>query len=1093
MGKVQPSISRFFQVLKLEKSPNSECNVSIDLTQEEEDFSSSSPMKRKLVRNQLKESKVTEANSRKKAKSDSNIDPVTLTSTGSIASQTGSPQGESKDEIEIETIEVEDRDREDKDNMEIEVKPKNRKSPAKKLKPIVRTIPELDEEYEEEPVKIKSPSPVPVKTKGKAETKPKTNPPKRTTKQTTASVSKLTPLEKQIVQFKLDHPDKILAIQVGYKFKFFGPDAVIVAKILNIMLVPGKIKLDEENSQYDRIAYCSIPDNRLHVHLQRLLSQGLKVGVVKQTETAAVKQVDGNKNSLFERKVTAVYTRATYMDDEMLNMSSNEGASNGKYILCIDELACNGSGQVSMVAVLPATGEILYDVFVDNVTRSELETRLTYLSPSEILVISLSEVLSKELKKVVMISSSANNAKVEHIVRKQTLKYDKTLQEFFEESSDLLEYYINNFTPNIRSCIVELIMYLTEFKLSNVFTIKTNIQHFSDTKQHMLLPANTLQSLEIFHNSNNNTSGKGSLIWILNHTRTKMGERLLTKWISKPLIDKIAIEQRLDAVLDLKSSFNHFIESLLKQLDKVGKAGLDFENSMIKVHYAATYKMDKIGRKETFIFLRILTETLDLVRNFETQISEMTLSSCLLRRIFTDLLEFSKSDSIPKLFRMINPLGALDESDPYNQKVSFFKHKWEEVEKVTHEINEIESLMQQELAGVRKLLKRPQLNYVTNMKETHLIEVRNGAMTNNLPLDWIKINSTKSVSRFRTPEISKLLKNLNYQNDMLLQACDSAYSQFLTQIDSQYDYITKIVRSLLEFDCLLSLSAASSTSVNLVKPEFVNELTIDIKQGRNPIIESLKQDYIPNDISMSYDSNRSLIITGPNMGGKSSYVRQVALIVILAQIGCYVPCESAKLGVFDSIFTRMGAQDNIIRGESTFMVEMMECSYILQNVTDRSLVILDEIGRGTGTTDGISIAYSILDYFINSKCLTLFITHYPSLHIFENLYPGIVENYHMGFIEQQRSEGEWPEIVFLYNVAKGVVTNLYGLNVAKLAGILEEIVQKAYKKSIEMKEEIERIDAERFGIELVKVMKKVESERSDEELYQKLKLLSANL
>lgn len=916
-------------------------------------------------------------------------------------------------------------------------------------------------------------------------------PARRATKATKSELpfmALLTPLEKLAVHFKQDNPDKILAIQVGYKYKFFMQDAVVVARILNIMLVPGKVNLDD--SCHDRLAYCSIPDNRIHVHLQRLLGQGHKVGVIKQTETAAIKTVDGNKNSLFERKLTGVYTRATYMDDEMLKMQLGGGASRGdergQYIICIDELAFPAGGRttkgkISFVAVLPSTGEVLHETFTDDVTRSELETRLTHLAPSEIIVLSRGgEGISKEVRKVVKIAATAHNANVRHVDRKDDLHYGSQLTDFFVQDPSLVEFYQTQLDTCTQACVGELIEYLAEFKLSYIFTVKSNVQVFSDRKRYMLLPANAMQSLEIFTNSTGSGSNiqRGTLVWILDHTRTKMGERLMTKWIGRPLIERGAIEERLDAIADLRSGYMHFIEAIMKLLDKIGSSGIDFEKCMIKVHYASAYNMDKIGRKECYLFLKSLHDLMVLVNGFDTNIGEVLgegkLQSALLTQILLTLVALSKSDVVTNLVNMINVSGAMNEGDSTMQKVQFFRYQWAEIEEVQQKIDEVEGQLETELNKVRKVLKKPQLNYVTNMKETHLVEVRNGVMTKNLPLDWIKINSTKSVSRYRTPAITQLLKQLNYHNDMLVQACDAAYNQFLCKIDSQYEYINKIVRCVLELDCLLSLTAAASTNAELVRPQFVDEVYIDIVKGRNPIIESLKTDYIPNDVKMSQDRDRCLIVTGPNMGGKSSYVRQAALIVIMAQIGCFVPCESARLGVFDSIFTRMGAQDNIIKGESTFMVEMMECSNILQNCTERSLVILDEIGRGTGTTDGIAIAYAILDYFINKQCLTLFITHYPSLHTFEENYRGLVQNYHMGFIERRVTGQEWPDIVFLYTVVKGVVTNLYGLNVAKLAGIPSEIVSSAYSKSVELRREVEEAMARKFALEIAKALKQLE-------------------
>ncbi|CUM57253.1 DNA mismatch repair protein MSH3 [Debaryomyces fabryi] len=908
-----------------------------------------------------------------------------------------------------------------------------------------------------------------------------------------SSNKKLTPLEKQFIEMKRSNLDKVLAIQVGYKFKFFGEDAVVVSQILSIMLIPGNIKLDD--SQHDRFAYCSIPDNRLHIHLKRLLNQGLKVGVVKQTETAAIKSVDSNnKSGLFERKITGVYTKATYMGDELLtgdpniNRTSVTDDEMGDYIFCIDELH---SKDIGMIAIQPITGDIIYDAFKDNVTRDELETRLIYLNPSEIIVINDNSEISKETLKMINIVNDKVN--IIHKPRRSQTKYTNEIYNFFStidegKYKDLGEQYLLKFPNNIQSCMIELIQYLEEFKLSNIFTIISNVSCFSNSKTCLVLPSSTVQALEIFQNTTDANSNKGSLIWLLNHTRTRMGNRLLVKWISKPLIDKDQIEERLQAIEDLTFKFNHFIDSLKNQLDKIGKASIDLEKNLIKVHYSSTYQLDKISRKEVYLLLKCFDDILTMIKHFENPTNNQfeSIHSPLLLRIFDELIKLSKEDTVKNLLDMISA-DALDDSNLNDQKIKFFNLKYFKDQQIIDQLSEIlkvESLLNDELTEIRKMLKRPQLNYITNSKETYLIEVRNGKMVDSLPKDWIKINGTKTVSRFRSTEITRLHKQLQYHNDMLIRNCDNAFNSYLFKIDNNYDFFSKVIRNLSIFDCLLSLSAVSSINSNYSRPKIVEDKQIiQMKNSRNPIIENLSvnySNYISNDINISYDEDRVLIITGPNMGGKSTYVKQVALLVIMAQIGSYIPCDEATVGIFDSIFIRMGARDNILQNQSTFMVEMLECSHILKNMTSNSLIILDEIGRGTGTNDGIAIAYSILNYLIEEpkKPLTLFITHFPSLHVLEDKFKGIVANYHMGFHEVSKSNQEFPEVVFLYNLVRGVVGNLYGLNVAKLAGIPDSIINSAYIKSTELRDAIEA-DWPKKLIKIIKLLRETNDSEID--------------
>lgn len=890
---------------------------------------------------------------------------------------------------------------------------------------------------------------------------------------------KLTPLEQQFKDLKGEHADKVLAIQVGYKFKFFGQDAVVASQLLNIMLIPGNIGLHERN--HDRFAYCSIPDNRLHIHLQRLLNHGLKVGVVKQTETAAVKSVDStNKSGLFERRITAVYTKATYMGDEAVDGMAVDGigasgVENERYIMCIDELG--GPQETAVVAVQPATGDIVYDFFTDTLAREELETRLAYLNPSEVIVVGSGEEPSKEARVAIKIQNLTTS--VEFSPARPLEVVQGSLADFFasladERYSHLAEYFSLHFPMGVQRCVDELVRYLAEFNLSNVFTITSNISRFTEAGRFMVLPAATLRALDIFEIDGDPAAKNGSLFWLMNHTQTRKGARMLRTWIGKPLVNKYDIEKRLDAVESLASrEFVHILDAFKGILGRIGKSGVDLDKLLIKIHYSATYQTGKITRKDLYLMLKCYSDVLQVFRTFGDaglqDFKKTFLKSELLTDIMESLFHASKQNTVDSILAQINPGAALNDKDLNEQKTKFFVYennaKYEPISREFTRISEVESQLDDELQAIRRLLKRPQLAYVTNLKETHLIEVRNGKMVDSLPPDWLRISATKTVSRFRSPVVSKLHKQLQYHNDMLLKECENCFNQFLQEIDAQYEYLREIVHNLSRFDCLLSLSinAQDESSVSYVKPKLVDEQVVDIRLGCHPILLKLPHNvaaYVPNDVKMSHDKNKVLIITGPNMGGKSSLVKQIALFAIMAQVGSFLPCSQATLGTFDSIYIRMGASDNILKGKSTFMVEMLECASIIKNYTSKSLIILDEIGRGTGTSDGIALAYSILKYIIEEKKgpLTLFITHYPSLHVLEREHDA-VSNHHMAFIEKHSLDGEkndWPEVVFLYKLVAGVVSNLYGLNVAKLAGIEKSVIDAAHRMSEHMKSDVER-------------------------------------
>ena len=399
-------------------------------------------------------------------------------------------------------------------------------------------------------------------------------------------------------------------------------------------------------------------------------------------------------------------------------------------------------------------------------------------------------------------------------------------------------------------------------------------------------------------------------------------------------------------------------------------------------------------------------------------------------------------------------ISYLDQMNPEaakaDDKYAFFREDVESEDIMEHKMG-IASV-EQELDAHRSVaaakVKKKKVDYVTVAGIEYLIEVDN-ALLKNVPASWAKISGTKKVSRFHTPEVVRLIRERDQHKEALAAACDVAFARLLADISSKYQSFRDCVQALATLDCLLSLAAIASQP-GYVKPEYTEETRISVEQGRHPMVEQLLLDaYVPNDTHLASDRTRALLITGPNMGGKSSYVRQVALIAIMGQIGSYVPAESAKLGMLDAVFTRMGAFDNMMAGESTFMVELSETSDILKQATSRSLIILDELGRGTSTHDGVAIAQAVLDHVVREKqSLTLFITHYQNLSAlakgFENCE---LKNVHMRFEESGDAS---QEVTFLYEIGEGVAHRSYGLNVARLANVPESVLGVAAVKSKEL-------------------------------------------
>ncbi|KAL4990382.1 DNA mismatch repair protein msh3 [Aspergillus falconensis] len=879
--------------------------------------------------------------------------------------------------------------------------------------------------------------------------------------------SKLTPMEKQVIEIKRKHMDTILLVEVGYKFRFFGEDARVAAKELSIVCIPGKFRYDEHPSEahLDRFASASIPVQRLHVHVKRLVTAGHKVGVVRQLETAALKAAGDNRNAPFVRKLTNVYTKSTYIDDiEGLEGSTTgtSGASATGYILCITETSARGWGNdekvhVGIVAVQPTTGDIVYDEFEDGFMRSEIETRLLHIAPCEMLIVG---ELSKATEKLVQhLSGSKTNVfgdevRIERAPKATTAAAESHshVSSFYAEklksadvaddeiASNLLQKVLG-LPDQVTICLSAMIKHMTEYGLEHVLQLTKYFQHFS-SRSHMLLNGNTLTSLEIYQNQTDHSS-KGSLFWTLDRTQTRFGQRMLRKWVGRPLLDRHQLEDRVNAIEELKDSQNDVMVERIKAL--LGKIKYDLEKGLIRIYYG------KCSRPELLTILQtmqmIAQEFADIKSPAGTGFSSPAISQAIvsLPTILKDVVSF---------LNKINMHAARNDD-----KYEFFREEEETEEISEHKLGiaAVEHELEEHRPVAGEALGKKTVAYVSVAGIDYLVEVENNSPAiKRVPASWMKISGTKKVSRFHTPEVIKMIRQRDQHREALAAACDKAFSALQADIAANYQTLRDCVQSLATLDCLVSLAIIASQP-GYVKPEYTEETCIDVKQGRHPMVEQLLLDsYVPNDISLDSNKTRALLVTGPNMGGKSSYVRQVALIAIMGQIGSYVPAQAAKLGMLDAVFTRMGAFDNMLAGESTFMVELSETADILKQATPRSLVILDELGRGTSTHDGVAIAQAVLDYMVRSiRSLTLFITHYQHLSAMVHSFPDNgLRNVHMRFSESGNGTDE--EITFLYEIGEGVAHRSYGLNVARLANLPGPLLEMAKQKSAELEEKIRR-------------------------------------
>uniref|UniRef100_A0A8C7F115 DNA mismatch repair protein MSH3 n=1 Tax=Oncorhynchus kisutch TaxID=8019 RepID=A0A8C7F115_ONCKI len=864
------------------------------------------------------------------------------------------------------------------------------------------------------------------------------------------SKSGYTPLEQQYLQIKEQHKDALLAVECGYKYRFFGEDAEKAAKQLNIFC-----HLDHN------FMTCSIPTHRLFVHVRRLVSQGYKVGVVKQTETSAIKASGANKNTLFTRQLSALYTKSTLVGEDVNPVHSLVDVEEGEcddvvtdppesYLLCLSETWDKPRKQltIGLVAVQPSTGDVLLDCFVDGSTRCELEGRVLKVNPVEILVPSdLSDSSHRLLQSIVTASVQAGDGV--RIEKRESAQFDfasamNTVTEFYchtQDSGSRPLSGIASLESPVVCCLGPLIHYLTEFNLQRVLL---SFRHLSCESDGMVLSAPTLRNLEILTNQTDGGT-KGSLLWVLDHTHTSFGRRLMRKWVSQPLKDAQSICERQGAVCEILESDSVTLPSVRALLFRLP----DLERGVCSIYHK------KCSTQEFYLISsslsRLGVELQALLPSIQSQ-----LSSSLLRGLLLDTPELLAPAH--NFLKVLNEKAAKsgDKRELFCDLSGFpvLQERRVEIQSVLTEI-------QDHRREVRYTLRTPTLDYVRVSGQEFLIEVKN-SMVSVVPSDWVKISSTKAVSRYQSPYLIGRCRSLSQLREQLLIDSQKEWTNFLHQFGEYYHTMKKAVGNLATVDCLFSLAEVAKQR-NYCRPVLCEgDRQIVIRDGRHPVIDLLMGEhtqYVPNNTELQGDGRRTLIITGPNMGGKSSYIRQVALVSIMAQVGSYVPATEARLGILDGIYTRMGASDSIYKGRSTFMEELTEASEIVTRATERSLVILDELGRGTSTHDGIAIAYATLEYFIRDvKSLTLFVTHYPPLCELEKVYPLHVGNFHMAFLLNEpdiATDGmldELPEfITFLYQLTEGAAGQSYGLNVARLAEIPEAVLHIAARKAQELK------------------------------------------
>ena len=811
-------------------------------------------------------------------------------------------------------------------------------------------------------------------------------------------MSEYSPMMQHYLSMKEQYKDCILFYRLGDFYEMFFDDAITVSRELELTLT-GK-----ECGQEERAPMCGVPFHAAEIYISRLISKGYKVAICEQLEDPKFAK------GMVKRDVIRVVTPGTVMEANLLDDKKNN------YIMCIYK---NGI-YFGLTVCDITTGDFRTTEIKENNNFSMLLDEISKYSPAELVVNQLMFDSKEEIDKIkerfeIYITKLEENLFTEDY-EKLSEKY-KIVDDDDNEVANLDSYILAVAATNA------LLAYLRE-------TQKNNLDHINklviyNTTKYMALDINARRNLEITEKLRDK-SKKGTLLWVLDKSCTSMGGRLIRRWLNNPLLNVKQINKRLDAVQELKDNIilrGDIAESLKKVYD--------IERLASKISYGSANGRDLISLKNS---AKQLPEIKKILLNANSE---------LLKELHKNL------DTLKDVYDIINK--TIVEEPPISVKEGGlikkgYNSEIDQLKKATTEgknwIIQLE-VREREQTGIKGL--KVGFNKVFG----YYIEVTKSNMS-LVPDRYIRKQTLTNGERYITEELKNLENQILGAEEKVVNLEYNVFVEVRDKIEAQVERLQKSAQIIATLDALCSFAIVAEDQ-NYVKPTVDNEGIIDIKEGRHPVIEKILPSggFVQNDTYLDKDQNRLAIITGPNMAGKSTYMRQVALITLMAQCGSFVPAETAKIGIVDKIFTRVGASDDLSMGQSTFMVEMMEVAQILKEATANSLVILDEIGRGTSTYDGLSIAWAVAEYISNKeKCgaKTLFATHYHELTDLENKLDG-VKNYSIAVKEK----GE--DIIFLRKIVKGGTDESYGVHVAKLAGVPQVVTKRANEilKSIERK------------------------------------------
>lgn len=815
-------------------------------------------------------------------------------------------------------------------------------------------------------------------------------------------MEKLSPMMQQYLKIKEENSDSILFFRLGDFYEMFFDDAKLASKELELTLTGRDCGLEE------RAPMCGVPYHSCESYIARLVQKGYKVAICEQMEDPS------KAKTIVQRDIVRVVTPGTVIESSMLDESRNN------YICCIYSEKKN----VAMCFCDISTGELYVTDFKGKDCVEKIKSQLTSYNPREILlggdVIEFKELpafIKDKLSTTVEMLDDSSFALMtcEDIVKTQ-----------FSNDYELIED-----NKLIICALGALISYLKDTQKNGLERIN-HINLFSEN-QFMKLDFNTQRNLELTQTMLTKEK-RGSLLWVLDKTKTSMGKRLLRSWIEKPLMNVTKIINRQSAVEEIVN------ETVLRLDLTAALVGIfDIERLMTNIVYGSAK-----GRE---------------LRSLASAVEKLPIIKDLLKDCSSSLLKqlYNKLDTLEDIYKLID--DAIVEEPPFSVKEGgIIKRGYnKELDEVSEDMNNSTGILSKIEEEQRDLTKIPKLRVGYNRVFGYYIEVTN-SYKDMVPETYIRKQTLTNCERYITEELKNVEGRILGAKDKAVALEYKLFDDIRKRVASELERIQTTASAIAELDVLTSLANVAADN-RYVRPDVNLKDNIILKDSRHPVVEQLLNGapFVPNDVFLNCSANRVAIITGPNMAGKSTYMRQVALIVLMAQIGSFVPASSAEIGIVDSIFTRVGASDDLASGQSTFMVEMSEVANIVSNATSKSLLILDEIGRGTSTFDGMSIARAVLEYVADKKKLgakALFATHYHELTVLEEVIDG-VNNYNIAV----KKKGD--DITFLRRIVPGGADDSYGIEVAKLAGIPDYITDRAKEILSELESGNSKINIEK--------------------------------